>query len=179
MTRLRLTKVVYLGSFRSQDCTSRDSDPRDRREAKSGRCPAKVSLMTIISPSFSLISTSLWKYRNAQDVVFLLVSIVQVRRMQPPFLPLPCPAFIPLKTAHPSTCQLASVRPFPLLSCCLLTSACSRTKDAQATVKAHIKLLHDYNEIRDVGQGLMGIIADNRGVRAIDVYRDFDVGEGD
>ncbi|KAM0804626.1 Swi5-domain-containing protein [Usnea florida] len=54
-----------------------------------------------------------------------------------------------------------------------------KTKDAQATVKAHIKLLHDYNEIRDVGQGLMGIIADNRGVRAIDVYRDFDVGEGD
>lgn len=54
-----------------------------------------------------------------------------------------------------------------------------KTKDAQATVKAHIKLLHDYNEIRDVGQGLMGIIADNRGVRAIDVYRDFDVGESD
>ena len=55
----------------------------------------------------------------------------------------------------------------------------SRNKDPQATVKAHIKLLHDYNEIRDVGQGLMGIIADNRGVRVRDVYRDFDVGEGD
>lgn len=61
----------------------------------------------------------------------------------------------------------------------LLTSACSRNKDAQATVKAHIKLLHDYNEIRDIGQGLMGIIADNKGVRVRDVYRDFDVGEGD
>ena len=56
---------------------------------------------------------------------------------------------------------------------------CSRTKDAQATVKAHIKLLHDYNEIRDVGQGLMGIIADNRGVRARDVYQEFGVDEGD
>ena len=54
-----------------------------------------------------------------------------------------------------------------------------RDKDAQATVKAHIKLLHDYNEIRDVGQGLMGIIADTRGVRVRDVYADFDVGEGD
>lgn len=61
----------------------------------------------------------------------------------------------------------------------LLTHACSRTKDPQATVKAHIKLLHDYNEIRDVGQGLMGIIADNRGVRVRDVYQDFEVGEGD
>ncbi|CAF9914128.1 MAG: hypothetical protein ALECFALPRED_009344 [Alectoria fallacina] len=54
-----------------------------------------------------------------------------------------------------------------------------KTKDAQATVKAHIKLLHDYNEIRDVGQGLMGIIADSRGVRVKHVYQDFDVGEGD
>ncbi|CAD6563899.1 MAG: hypothetical protein ASARMPREDX12_000149 [Alectoria sarmentosa] len=53
------------------------------------------------------------------------------------------------------------------------------TKDAQATVKAHIKLLHDYNEIRDVGQGLIGIIADSRGVRVKQVYQDFDVGEGD
>jgi len=46
-------------------------------------------------------------------------------------------------------------------------------------VKAHIKLLHDYNEIRDIGQGLMGIIADNRGLRVSDVYRDFDIAEGD
>ena len=61
----------------------------------------------------------------------------------------------------------------------LLTCAWSRNKDAQATVKAHIKLLHDYNEIRDIGQCLMGIIADNKGVRVRDVYRDFDVAEGD
>ena len=61
----------------------------------------------------------------------------------------------------------------------LLTCARYRTKDPQATVKTHIKLLHDYNEIRDVGQGLMGIIADNRGVRVRDIYQDFDVGEGD
>lgn len=54
-----------------------------------------------------------------------------------------------------------------------------RNKDPQATVKAHIKLLHDYNEIRDVGQGLMGIIADTKGVRVRDVYQDFGVGEGD
>ena len=54
-----------------------------------------------------------------------------------------------------------------------------RTQDPQAIVKAHIKLLHDYNEIRDVGQGLMGIIADQRGVRVVDVYREFDVADGD
>lgn len=62
---------------------------------------------------------------------------------------------------------------------CRKVEAQLKNKDSQATVKAHIKLLHDYNEIRDVGQGLMGLIADNRGVRVRDVYRDFDVGEGD
>ncbi|KAI4165767.1 MAG: hypothetical protein LQ342_000710 [Letrouitia transgressa] len=51
--------------------------------------------------------------------------------------------------------------------------------DAACTVNKHIELLHTYNEIRDVGTGLMGIIADNRGVRVKDVYRDFDVGEKD
>lgn len=55
----------------------------------------------------------------------------------------------------------------------------SRTTEPQATVKAHIKLLHDYNEIRDIGQGLIGIIAENRGARVSEVYKDFDVGEGD
>ncbi|MCJ1456598.1 hypothetical protein MMC28_006960 [Mycoblastus sanguinarius] len=53
------------------------------------------------------------------------------------------------------------------------------TRDPQAIVKEHIRLLHDYNEIRDIGQGLMGIIADNKGVRVKDVYKDFDVDEGD
>ena len=68
---------------------------------------------------------------------------------------------------------------FTLLCSLSNISSLPRTKDAHAKVKAHIKLLHDYNEIRDVGQGLMGIIADNRGVRVIDIYNDFGVEEGD
>ena len=47
---------------------------------------------------------------------------------------------------------------------------------AAETVKRHIKLLHDYNEIRDVGQALMGMIADNRGVRVGELYEEFGVG---
>jgi hypothetical protein len=43
-------------------------------------------------------------------------------------------------------------------------------------VKNHIKLLHDYNDIRDVGQGLIGMIADNRGVRVGELYAEFGVG---
>lgn len=43
------------------------------------------------------------------------------------------------------------------------------------TVKHHIRLLHEYNEIKDVGQGLMGLIADARGIRVVEVQREFGV----
>ncbi|KAL8744992.1 MAG: hypothetical protein Q9190_002833 [Brigantiaea leucoxantha] len=51
--------------------------------------------------------------------------------------------------------------------------------DAAQTVNNHIRLLHTYNEIRDIGTGLMGILAENRGVRLRDVYDDFGVDEKD
>ncbi|MCJ1247283.1 hypothetical protein MMC30_004497 [Trapelia coarctata] len=54
-----------------------------------------------------------------------------------------------------------------------------KNPNAAQTVQEHIKLLHTYNEIRDIGQGLLGMIADNRGVRIKDVYGEFGVGEGD
>ncbi|KAL4865463.1 hypothetical protein BDV12DRAFT_174569 [Aspergillus spectabilis] len=47
--------------------------------------------------------------------------------------------------------------------------------DPSETVKRHIRLLHEYNEIKDVGQGLMGLIADARGVRQVDVQKEFGV----
>jgi hypothetical protein len=43
-------------------------------------------------------------------------------------------------------------------------------------VKTHIHLLHQYNDIRDIGQGLIGMIADNRGVRIGELYEEFGVG---
>ena len=54
-----------------------------------------------------------------------------------------------------------------------------RHKPASTTVDTQIKLLHDYNEIRDLGQGLMGIVASNRGVRVKDVYEELGVNEKD
>ncbi|KAL4942134.1 hypothetical protein BDV06DRAFT_192974 [Aspergillus oleicola] len=51
--------------------------------------------------------------------------------------------------------------------------------DPSETVKRHIRLLHEYNEIKDIGQGLMGLIADARGVRQVDVQREFGVGSKD
>ncbi|EHL01144.1 putative DNA repair protein SWI5 like protein [Glarea lozoyensis 74030] len=47
---------------------------------------------------------------------------------------------------------------------------------AAETVKTHIHLLHQYNDIRDIGQGLIGMIADNRGVRIGELYEEFGVG---
>ncbi|OAX81376.1 hypothetical protein ACJ72_04278 [Emergomyces africanus] len=52
-------------------------------------------------------------------------------------------------------------------------------KDPAAIVQRHIRLLHEYNEIKDIGQGLMGLIAEARGVRHVDVQREFGVGDGD
>ena len=48
-------------------------------------------------------------------------------------------------------------------------------------MKRHITLLHDYNEIRDIGTGLLGMIAENRGVRVVELYEggEFGVGIGD
>jgi DNA repair protein Swi5/Sae3 len=40
-------------------------------------------------------------------------------------------------------------------------------------------LLHEYNEIKDAGQGLIGLIADARGMRQVDVERELGVGEKD
>ncbi|KFY08001.1 hypothetical protein V492_06624 [Pseudogymnoascus sp. VKM F-4246] len=53
-----------------------------------------------------------------------------------------------------------------------------KNPDAAATVKAHIRRLHAYNEIRDVGQGLIGMIAEQRGVRIRECYESGEFGVG-
>jgi len=51
----------------------------------------------------------------------------------------------------------------------------------KAIIKEHIARLHAYNEIKDVAQGLMGMVADARGVRVAELYEEgeFGVGEKD
>ena len=65
--------------------------------------------------------------------------------------------------------------PFPHL----LSNIPTRNPNPAKTVKQHIHLLHAYNDIRDVGMGLLGIVAENRGVRIRDVYEDFGVSGDD
>lgn len=47
--------------------------------------------------------------------------------------------------------------------------------DPNTTVREHIRLLHDYNEIKDVAENLMSMVAEDRGVLKADVYKDFGV----
>jgi hypothetical protein len=49
------------------------------------------------------------------------------------------------------------------------------TSAANKIVKEHIKLLHEYNELKDVGQGMMGLIADQRGSRIAEVQEEFGI----
>ena len=50
---------------------------------------------------------------------------------------------------------------------------------ANAVINDHIKNLHRYNEIKDIGQGLMGLVADKKGVRVAEVMADYDMNEKD
>lgn len=50
---------------------------------------------------------------------------------------------------------------------------------ANAVIKEHISLLHGYNEIKDIGQGLLGMVAEKRGVRVKDIMEEFGVGIND
>ncbi|KAL9641415.1 MAG: hypothetical protein Q9204_000051, partial [Flavoplaca sp. TL-2023a] len=54
-----------------------------------------------------------------------------------------------------------------------------KNPDPYRTVGNHIKLLRDYNHIRDIGTSLMGVIANNRQVPMKRVYQDFLVDEKD
>jgi DNA repair protein Swi5/Sae3 len=51
--------------------------------------------------------------------------------------------------------------------------------DPAAAVKRHIKLLHEYNEIRDAALEFVGKIAEKEQCRAIDVLKEYDMDEKD
>ncbi|KAF4303162.1 putative DNA repair protein swi5 protein [Botryosphaeria dothidea] len=50
---------------------------------------------------------------------------------------------------------------------------------AKAVTQERIRRLNQYNEMRDIGQGLMGIIAESRGVRIKEVQEEFDISAKD
>jgi len=63
-----------------------------------------------------------------------------------------------------------------------LAAAVSRLREPKGmgedTVRQHIRLLHEYNEVKDVAMGLLGLVADARGVAVGAVMREMGI-EGD
>ena len=57
--------------------------------------------------------------------------------------------------------------------------ATSALATANTVIKDHISLLQKYNEIKDIAQGLMGLIAESRGVQVKVVMEEHGMGEGD
>lgn len=55
------------------------------------------------------------------------------------------------------------------------TRAQTAVDAANIRIKAHIKQLQDYNDIKDVGTQLMGLIAEKRGVRIVEVQDEFGI----
>lgn len=49
----------------------------------------------------------------------------------------------------------------------------------EETVQRHIKLLHEYNEIRDVALSFAGKIAEKEQCRTIDVLKEYGMNEKD
>lgn len=56
--------------------------------------------------------------------------------------------------------------------------AAAQTRRAADTDQKHIGLLKEYNDVRDVGQQLIGIIAENRGLPVRSLYADGSFGVG-
>lgn len=50
---------------------------------------------------------------------------------------------------------------------------------ANAVVKEHITLLHRYNEMKDIGLGLLGLVAEKRGTRVATVMEEFGMSSKD
>jgi hypothetical protein len=54
-------------------------------------------------------------------------------------------------------------------------NAC-RSQPPEATVQTYIRGLQEYNEIKDIGQQLIGLIAENRGVPIRTLYENGEYG---
>ncbi len=91
---------------------------------------------------------------------------------------LPSPPHIEQSRYHPSTFAHSTPSSIPGLSKGEEEAIMLHVK---AVIKEHIARLHAYNEIKDVAQGLMGMVADTRGVRVAELYEEgeFGVGEKD
>jgi Swi5 len=89
-------------------------------------------------------------------------------KSSPPLLSTQSIAYLPSTHAHSQ----------PVSPLTALTEA-ELLGQAKSTIKDHIKSLHGYNQVRDVGTGLIGMVAESRKVRVRDCQEEFGVTDGD
>lgn len=53
------------------------------------------------------------------------------------------------------------------------------SETASAVVRRHIRLLHDYNEIKDIGLGFLAVIAESQGLPLMDVHKMYGINDKD
>lgn len=82
-------------------------------------------------------------------------------------------------TQKDDAAQILGEPPTPVLGAVTPEDMTKALELARSTIKKHIRLLHGYNEIRDVGQGLFGILAEQKGVRIVQIMEEFGVGKDD
>ncbi|KAJ5643017.1 uncharacterized protein N7484_005524 [Penicillium longicatenatum] len=82
-----------------------------------------------------------------------------------------------LKALRASIAQLES--DLSLLEKEVAESKAELRNDPSTTVQRHVRLLHEYNEVKDAAQGLMGLIADAKGVRVAEIHKEYGVDEKD
>lgn len=61
----------------------------------------------------------------------------------------------------------------------ILQNKLGKDKDAEAIVKTHIKLLHQYNEAKDATQILIGRLATLKGSTIRQIHEDYDLKDSD
>lgn len=114
---------------------------------------------------------------------FLMKTVQQLRTRHRSLLhtlyhQLPSPPHIQQLRYHPSTFAHSTPSSIPNFSKDEEEAIMQQVKEI---IKNHIASLHTYNEIKDVAQGLMGMVADARGVRVAELYEggEFGVSEKD
>ncbi|KAL9090132.1 MAG: hypothetical protein Q9165_005412 [Trypethelium subeluteriae] len=59
------------------------------------------------------------------------------------------------------------------------TPDAEKIQRCKAIIDTYVRSLHDFNEMKDLAQGLVGLVAERRGVRMQELLKEYGVGNGE